>query len=35
MGATQSEVCSLAFSVPMRKIPDDEVSLLEAALMSV
>ncbi|KAK1884953.1 hypothetical protein KUDE01_031150, partial [Dissostichus eleginoides] len=24
VGATQSEVCSLAFSVPMRKIPDDE-----------
>lgn len=35
MGATQSEVCSLAFSVPMRKIPDDELSLLEPALMSV
>lgn len=27
MGATQSEVSSLAFSVPMKKIPDDEMSL--------
>lgn len=35
VGATQSEVCSLAFSVPMKKIPDDELSFLVPALMSV
>lgn len=35
VGATQSEVSSLAFSVPMKKIPDDEMSHSGPALMSV
>ncbi len=35
VGATQSEVSSLAFSLPMKKIPDDEMSHSGPALMSV
>lgn len=34
VGATQSEVSSLAFSVPMKKIPDDEMSHSGPALTS-
>lgn len=34
VGATQSEVSSLAFSVPMKKIPDDEMSHSRPALTS-